>query len=86
MNNTLQLSLKRTRLASIRTLLSYIRTSIVLLSLAAAFVKIGNAEVHDPLIVVTIIIAVALLVMGGIGHGLCLLELKSIDTSTNNNQ
>ncbi len=84
MDNSLLLSLKRTRLASIRTLLSYIRTSIVLLSLAAAFVKIGNAEVHDPLIVVTIILAVILIVIGGISHGMCLAELKSIANNANN--
>ncbi len=81
MDNTLLLSIKRTKLASIRTLLSYVRTSIVLLSLAAAFVKVGNAEMHDPLIVVTIILAVALLVIGGISHGMCLSNIKDIQHS-----
>ncbi len=85
MDNSLLLSLKRTRLASIRTLLSYIRTAIVLLSLAAAFVKIGNAEMHDPLIVITIIIAVALTIIGGISHGMCLAELRAIANSANKN-
>lgn len=85
MDNSLLLSLKRTRLASIRTLLSYIRTAIVLLSLSAAFVKIGSAEVHDPLIVITIILAVALLIIGGISHGMCLAELKAIEKSSNKN-
>ncbi len=78
MDNTLLLSIKRTKLASIRTLLSYVRTAIVLLSLAAAFVKIGNAEVHDPLIIATIALAVILLVIGGIAHGQCLAYLRGI--------
>lgn len=78
MDNTLLLSIRRTKLASIRTLLSYIRTAIVLLSLAAAMVKIGNAEIHDPLIVITFIVAVIFVIIGGIGHGMCMSNLKLI--------
>ncbi len=83
MDNSLQLSIKRTKLASIRTLLSYIRTAIVLLSLAAAFVKIGNAKVHDPIIVITIIIAIALIIVGGISHGMCLANIADIANTDN---
>ncbi len=83
MDNTLLLSIKRTKLASLRTLLSYVRTAIVLLSLAAAFVKIGSAEIHDPLIIITIVIAVILLVIGGISHGQCLAYLKGISQQPN---
>lgn len=58
------LAKKRTMLAGVRTLLSHIRTSIVILSLAFAFMKLDKNNPIDALTIVLFVLSGVFLIIG----------------------
>ena len=64
MDKKLQLSKKSTRLASIRTFLSYIRTALVCLSVAFGFMKIDKNQPIDAFTIILFILSAISIIFG----------------------
>jgi len=75
--NKLELSKKRTILASRRTLLSYIRTSIVCISLSFAYMKIDKSSPIDAFTIILFCLSGFFLIVGLVDY---FLTNKSVNT------